>query len=614
MLRNILDVIAYEVNKNPFNDFQIFKDNAFLLNNYFFEDFEESIKDSHLEVQQLQGLFLKFCKINNIEPKETTSIFDFIDKSKVSLSQYLSNTKVSDNKDFTVEAQFISFFKDVPNAFEWIKKIYLGSIISSYLEYKTDNNITDVELLFDTNFIISLIDLNTPESKHTCSKLIEIGKKQGYKFSVLKDTIEESQILLRKKAEYFNQSFLQSIINPEDIYNACSRRGLAPSDLERTADNLEELLLRFDIITIPNTLKYQNLAKNSNDYENLKPLRNTERAALHDATAIHYVRVKRENRFVYDFEKVKCWFVHNSNQGETQTKLIKEKTANQPEVIKADELLNIIWLSNPAIDKTLNQNDITDIGLTSLVAFTLNNNLPKSSIIKELDENIRRFAQEEIADKDILLISTRIVNRQLKDVKNLNDLAQNDKEAFVKRLKEEASIQRKEDAEKKQKFDNLLIDLTHALSTLNNEKDSLLEREEEQKRQGVLEVSKMNEKYLLEKARSDELEAQIKESKRAVFYKSELDKWRRPLIYEAIIFIVIFSVGLFFLFSNSDWDMTRLKDSISLLQSFSIIPFVMTIISLIFGAFLIPSYLLKYRNHSNIKAYKEGLKLPQDLL
>ena len=81
----------------------------------------------------------------------------------------------------------------------------------------------DVILLFDTNFIVSLLDLNTPESTHTCRKLLDVGKTLGYKFHVLIDTIEETQCLLNYKAEYFNNTIIQKYVNKEDIYNACTR-------------------------------------------------------------------------------------------------------------------------------------------------------------------------------------------------------------------------------------------------------------------------------------------------------------------------------------------------------------------------------------------------------
>ncbi len=60
--------------------------------------------------------------------------------------------------------------------------------------------------------------------------------------TALSDTIEETQRLLLRRAEHFNESFLARKVNPEDIYNACERRGLTKTDLEQIADKLEEHL------------------------------------------------------------------------------------------------------------------------------------------------------------------------------------------------------------------------------------------------------------------------------------------------------------------------------------------------------------------------------------
>ena len=208
----------------------------------------------------------------------------------------MAHTNNEKEKDYTIEAQFIEYFKQFPTIYDLIKKIYLGSILASYIEYKTVDIKTDVEILFDTNFILGLLDLNTPESTHTCRKLIEITLQQGYKLKVLQDTINETTGLLKAKADYFDSSFLQHRVYPEDIYNACERRGFNKADLERIADNLEKDINSYGITIIYDTKKYQNIAKNSKEFQTLLKYRNNPMAALHDAIAIHYVRLKRKGK------------------------------------------------------------------------------------------------------------------------------------------------------------------------------------------------------------------------------------------------------------------------------------------------------------------------------
>ncbi|MEJ7682162.1 MAG: hypothetical protein WKG06_30785 [Segetibacter sp.] len=198
----------------------------------------------------------------------------------------LAHKQLEESEDFTIEAQFVNFFKQILPIYETIRKIYLGSIISGFIEYKTENIKTDIELLLDTNFILGVLDLNTQESTHTCRKILEISKMYGYRLSVLRDTLIETTVLLKAKSENFNLTFLQKKLYPEDIYNACDRRNLNSTDLERIADNLEKDLAAYNVSIVYETSKYRNQAKLSNEFEVFSTYRHSEAAALHDATAI----------------------------------------------------------------------------------------------------------------------------------------------------------------------------------------------------------------------------------------------------------------------------------------------------------------------------------------
>lgn len=112
-----------------------------------------------------------------------------MEKNKYNLSKYLSDKKEVDNKDYTLEARFVNYFKEF-EVYEIIKDIYLGSILSCYIEYKPiiKNSSNKVELLFDTNFIVSLLDLNTKESTHTCRTLIKVAQREClFSFCIRRD-------------------------------------------------------------------------------------------------------------------------------------------------------------------------------------------------------------------------------------------------------------------------------------------------------------------------------------------------------------------------------------------------------------------------------------------
>lgn len=622
VLKNVLTKVANQINTSDKIRFQLFHDSSFSIKDYVFEEFEETIEEQKKGIAQVERAFEEFCKINGVPKAGYKSIFDFIEKNKRSLSRYLIKNSKTAQQDFSTEAQFVEFFKAIPKIYDFIRKIYLGSILSSYLEYKTENLKTEVELLFDTNFLISLIDLNTPESTHTCKKLIEIVKGQGFKLSVLKDTIEESQRLLFKKAEYFEAVFLQRRVNPEDIYNACERRSLSKTDIERISDNLEATLNSEGIQIVSDTTKLQNVAKFSHEFEELKKVRNNHSAALHDAVAIYYVRDKRKKKIV-EFENVNCWFVNNtvsdSQYGVGQT----DRRDFQPEVIKVDDLLNILWLSNPNIKKGMGEAELADIGITALISVTLSETLPKASIIKELDDNIRKYADERLTDKDILRVATRITKRQLKNIESLNELAKKNSDEFINKLLKESEIQKFLEEERVKKLEDLLTKLDDQNKKLGKVKESY---EHSKKRadetagkfDGELkakeeEITRLKEQIDVHRSARLHDENHRRKNARDIFIQSSLNKWRRRSWIEFWASILVLVGLLIWLFSISDWSFNFLVKNITDINAPVILLLIGTIINSVFFGIIIKSLIDKYRNHANIKAYRESIKVPENL-
>ena len=374
----------------------------------------EMLQQVSAEVSLIQEVYEQFCLVYEYNAKNCPSVIDFIDHNRISLSSYISGKSKDKEKDYTVAAQFVDFCKKIPAIYLLLCNLYLGSVITCYLEFKPQEVKMNVDLLLDTNFIISLLDLNTEESTKTCKKLMEITKSIGYTYHVLIDTIEETQSLLRFKSRIFNTDVIYKFINKEDVISACERMGYNDSDLDRIADNLEDTLLKMGIQILYNTSHLDGKARYSSEYSILKSKRNTSKAALHDAKAIYYVKEKRGKK-IDTFEESNCWFVNNSithdnDRDSIETLLNENNKGGMPEIIRADDLLNILWLSNPQIDMDIANSELSDIGLTSLVSLTLNKSLPKAHVIRDLDENIQKYRTEDVTDRDVLMLSTRIIN------------------------------------------------------------------------------------------------------------------------------------------------------------------------------------------------------------
>jgi len=610
VLKKLLSEISKEINTDEKTHFVLYQDGAFSLNQYTFTDFEDIIDNQIKEIDEIEVLFKSFCETSELKIENSDSIFKFIEKNKFNLSKYISNSEHKNGNDYTAEAQFIDFFKRVPSIYERIKNIYLGSIISGYIEYKSDDASSDIELLFDTNFLVGLMDLNTPESTHTCRTLLEIAKKQKFKIRILKDTIEETSHLLETKARYFDKSFLQKKVNPEDVYNACDRRNLNKTDLERIADNLESTIGKLGISIIYNTNKLKGETRYSDEYKIFERLRTSKKSALHDAIAILHIKKVRKKRF-RDFDKVNAWFVNNSASIDGDN--IFMKNGYQPETIKADDLLNILWLSNPIVNKAIEGDDLADIGLTSTLSLTLNSNLPKSQILRELDDNIHKYAKEDISDSDIVRVATRITNKQLKDIEELNELAeQEDKTLFVKRLEEEAKKQKKIEEIRIKKLESLFKDISIRTEELEKSKKEYLDKSKvidktlEEKEDAKSEVSELKEALLTEQ----NVNRKIKRDK---WVSDQVKRWRTKTWIEFILLLAILTIGIVYILFQSNWNISNSIIFFKELKSNILVSGGISLVVFIFTSITVKTLYNKYRNHSNINNYKKGLEIPAEM-
>lgn len=345
-------------------------------------------------------------------------------------------------------------------------------------------------------------------------------------------------------------------------------------------------------------------------------MRNSKTSALHDATAIYYVREKRGKR-IKEFEKVNCWFVNNSISHNSEQIGDNFQIEFQNEIIRTDELLNILWLSNPSINNKIENDDLIDIGLTSIVAFTLNDSLPKSSIIKELDDNIQKYRDETISDKDIILISTRISNRQLKDISSLNSLANNDKEEFVRKLKDEASKQEIEEKQRIEKLEKLFEKFEKQISSLDkakvkikNDKVSLDSERERLKSENSDNLKSLNE----EKIKRINSENKLKKIEREKFIKKKVSKWRSWIYLLLLFSIVFFITSLSISLAKNNYEITSsLRETIKFESSDNYAIIFMSLSSTLFVVF-IAFYGIRFLNNSVVEAYKKTIEIPSEFI
>jgi hypothetical protein len=268
-------------------------------------------------------------------------------------------------------------------------------------------------------------------------------------------------------------------------------------------------------------------------------------------------------------------------------------------------------------------NELIDIGLSSIVAFTLNSSLPKASIIKELDENIQKYRGDGITDKDILLISSRISHRQLKNISELNSLANRNEEQFARRIKEEAKKQEIEETERIQKLEILFQKFEKQIASLDKARQDLKNKKSELDKEITIstevvstkdsQITELQNRLLdIEKQRKKDKQKQL-ENERKIYIDNKVNLWRQKTNNELLVWLVISIVGVIALLWKSEWSIENAITKYKELQSDFLIGNFLIGIAFVFSGITWRKWYDKNHNFSNIENYKKGLEIPETL-
>jgi len=460
----VLDFILLQIRKEISDDniFAYYQDKSFIINSYAFNDIDDDI---YLETQNIDLLkvdFKNFCKTLQVTPN-----FDELVKFICSQKIELFSEKCDNDLDFEYYIpKYIGLKFSDEKIFKIISDVYLGSIISSYFTFKINSPVTNTELLIDTNFFVSLIDLNTSESYQTCNQLYEISERLGYKFTILFSTIEQIKVLLNSRIQDFLNKDL-GLIKDADVFGACIRRGLNKTQLEKIKDNIDSLIRKYNI-SIIHEAQIKDLietAKRSDKYKEILEIRHNQKlSALNDAIAFFYVNKKRGEN-ITEFADVKCWFLNNTFHADYFSSIGYK--LHERHKISANELLSLLWLSNPNQEK-FDLKVLSKGGLATYIAKYKQYKVPSIRTIKEINSRVKKALQEgDLLEKDVFAISIRMAEGQLTngEATKLSELPD---EEFIKTVKE----QTKKDEEILSKID--------IQSEIIKKQNELLERMERQ--------------------------------------------------------------------------------------------------------------------------------------
>ncbi|MBW7996958.1 MAG: hypothetical protein FVQ81_10415 [Candidatus Glassbacteria bacterium] len=429
MVRNI----SIEENEKQPGSFKYFSDRGFMMEKYIFADYEDIIKQQEKNINLLEDEFKKYVEDETTTSDEMPAVVDFIDQNTKALSEFFANCQEPKiDAGYFLHAKFLlKLQEDNKELFETAKKIYLGSIIASYLTMEIEQTEHDCELLLDTSFIVSLFGLSSQEHEHTSLKVLDLSQKLGYTIAVLSETIEETAALLRRKAREFRAFNLMQQIKSDDVYAACKRKNYKANDLIRFASSLAKRLENdYNVKSVMLERDFIEEVKKTDIYEKLKKRESNPEGALHDAVAIHYVHQKRRDKTIKYFCESSAWFVIFPESG--SAKLLSDPEGSLFASIPADYLLNILWLTNPRLFSP----EIVEIGLTKLISETINSSLPSRKLLKELDDNISKYAGDKLLPEEVFSLSVQIANNTLTNLEPLNKKASESPDEFISELKE----------------------------------------------------------------------------------------------------------------------------------------------------------------------------------
>ena len=471
ILAKIMEAICKEIGDE--NVFALYQDGAFIIKSYVFDTIDEIIEQEKNNIEKLKQDYQIYCNTNGFKS-------DFEELKQFILAQQIElfTDKRSDllDVDYYVPNYVLKKLDDEP-IFKVMSNIYLGSIIASYLEQNITKKVTEAELLLDTNFFISLIDLNTEDAHHICSQLFSLCQQLGYRFTMLRSTVNQIRVLLSNRiSDFANRDFIGSV-RCADVFNACIRKNLDKTGLERIKDNIQRLIEEKGIVIIQDAQIKELIekARRSQEYKELFQKRKNAESALNDTVAKYYVESKRGNN-IREFLDVKCWFLHNSFSPYDYS---YGRKVHERYLISANELLVLLWLSSPAQGEQIKINDVTRGGLASYITKYRRSKMPTRDTLKVIKKRVDdAMSYGLITEKDTFNLCIRMAEGHLTQEQVDESLIPESvtNEQFAAKLKEYTSEVEDKKQKQKQDADAKIDDLNKKLEEKDGQIKSLNER------------------------------------------------------------------------------------------------------------------------------------------
>lgn len=453
----VINILMLEINSQAEKGFVLNNDHSFILQKQFNSSVGHDYIQQRKRIEDLEHNYSLFCEGLGANP-DFKELVQFIQDQKNRIFEN-KNSSIN-NQEYHVSKYVYSKLKKRDEYFDIICDIYLGGVIASYLQFQIKERISSAELLIDTNFYISLINLNTEEAYESCKQLYELTIPLGYRYAILESTIEQIKILLSDRAKKIERKGLLASLDIADVLSACERRGLTKTNLERYKDELLDDLSKKGISIIYNSSIRPLIehTEHSTDLKKLTKIRGSKESAFNDLLAQEYVSFRRKGTSITEFNDVNCWFLNNSFSVNWKEKDIPvwERIS-----ITASDLLVLLWLANPSLSIGPEKKMLAITSLSANVVNFRSSRYPSSIVVSNLQDKIAKLQnQGEVSAKAVAKLCIRMAEGAVSqdEAEKLLLLSTADlKEHIEDYLKmDDAYIAKSEDLEKKER-DNCLL-------------------------------------------------------------------------------------------------------------------------------------------------------------
>jgi hypothetical protein len=445
----------------------IYQDDFFSINEFPEINFNIILEKQRTDIEAFYNLYNRYLFIRGLK-YEDYDLLAFFEQNKRYILKCLTGA-VDIEENHQVQAQFIQKLLHLKYYNELINRIFLGSIISSYIELEIDDSTKYSKiLLLDTNFIISLLNLHSEESFVNCNMLIEIANRLKYKVEIMLFTIDETFALLNRVASNLNRvTFFQSL-DKDSIYHGCFRNNINASGLTFIANKFVDKLREQYGIIITNEMTNNAMiteASQSVYFKQLKERKHNPDGALHDATVLYYTQKLRKTS-QNSFKDISAWFVTDRRGVHENLNLLDR---NAPLMIRAEELLNIMWLSHPSYSAS----DYIQTAISRLLSTTLNI-VPNEKMLKALDRKIQMIKDYPINAKDCIQVAETIGSIENQKLKLL--LEKSTQEEIITELMNLSKYAEEKEKERQKEDEEFLLLIKEDLKRSTDKEKAILEK------------------------------------------------------------------------------------------------------------------------------------------